>query len=310
MSTQLVTGADVWPKLKELGASTSGPRSFATAYLGDGAGDQLGLRAGDTLVVALSEGNAKNGSVSPREIRRLMRRGVETYVEEQLHAKVYLFGDTVAVGSPNLSRHSEAVLHEALLVSTEAEAVGVAEAWFEDLRAVPVTPEWLEHCLAVYKPPKIRAMKVPRKAIEGRLWLVGVREMEFPEDEVREEGEDVAEAELAAGYQIETLRFTGKTLFAREVKPGDLLIQVWKEGETRRVYPHARVVGVRRTTSRRETGVLYVYLEACLEPRTRPWPEFRREMAGAGLTLGEGVSTRELKGQRIVARAKSLTRIG
>ena len=308
--TEFITGDDVWPKLKELASSTTGPKLVASAYLGDRAGDLLALKGADVLVVALSEGNAKNGSVSPKEIQRLMRIGVEIFVDEHLHAKVYVFDDVVAVGSPNLSRHSEAVLHETLLVSREPAAVQNARAWFDELRAAPVTPDWLDHCLSVYKPQRMPAAGKARSAIEGRVWLVGVREMEFPEDEedARVEGEEEAEAEVSVGYDTETLRFAGTSLFAREVKSGDVVIQVWKRGRSHRVFPHSRVLGVRRTDSRRGARVVYVYLEAPTDPRPSSWKEFRAEMAAVGLTLGRGVSTRELKAQRITARAKSLTR--
>ena len=82
---EFVAGDQVWPTLKRLARRSSGSNRVAVAYLGDGAGDFLRLGKGDVLIVDLSEANAKNGSVSPHEVSRLMDRGVEVFVADKLH---------------------------------------------------------------------------------------------------------------------------------------------------------------------------------------------------------------------------------
>lgn len=306
---EFIFGEAVWATLGELARRASAGKMVATGYLGDRAGDRLRLGEGDVLLVAMSEGNAKNGSVSPKEVRRLQRLGTEVFVDERLHAKVYLFGEVVAVGSPNLSINSQ-WLHETLLVSRDRQIVLGVRRWFEQHCVTPVTPEWLDHCLSIYKPPRFIGTKGSRQSVEGRLWLLGLSEMEFPEDEAedREDGEEEARRTAKSGFTVEPLRFTGSSLFAREVKVGDLAIQVWNEARSRRVYPHARIVGVQRTRSARGAKVLYVYVETEPEPSTISWRDFKREMSSVGLKLGRDVSTREIKAPAEVARAKALTR--
>jgi phosphatidylserine/phosphatidylglycerophosphate/cardiolipin synthase-like enzyme len=116
---EFVAGEQVWPTLQRLARRTSGSNRIASAYLGDRAGHYLRLGEGDILVVDLSEANAKNGIVSPREISRLIERGVQVFMADKLHAKVYLLGDVLAVGSANLSSNSFSALEEALLVSRD-----------------------------------------------------------------------------------------------------------------------------------------------------------------------------------------------
>lgn len=307
---KFITGEDVWATLQELAKSARGQQKFvATGYLGDGAGDLLELGRGDVLAVALSKANAKNGSVSPKEIRRLQKRGVEVCVDARLHAKVYLFGKTLVVGSANLSKHSKSTLHEACFVSRDRLAIRRVQAWFRGLRVTPVTPTWLDACLAVYKPPRFLGSSEAGAKIEGRYWLVGIHEMDFPEEEAEEclAGQQEAEAKARAGHEVETLRFGGSlSLFTREGKPGDLVIQVWDNGRSRDVYPHARVVGIRRIKGRRGTPVVYVYVEMVAEPNLVSWAKFKRGMAAVGVSLGREVSAREITGQRAMDQTRTL----
>ena len=304
---EFIAGDAVWPRLRELGRRARGSKQVASAYLGDGAGDFVSLDEGDTLLVALSEANAKNGSVCPGEVRRLMERGVRVFVDPHLHAKVYLLGDVVAVGSPNLSSRSVLQHHETLLVSADRTAVERVRAWFHGVCNTPATPEWVRMCEQVYRPPR---GGVPRRRdVEGRLWLVGVSEMEFPEGEgeEREGGEVEAKRFLNEEYQVETLRFPNHSLFAREVKRGDLVIQVWNHGGRRRAYPQGRVLNTAPMVSERGAQIVYVYIEMPIEQRTIGWVAFKRGMAKVGLQLGKTVNARELKGAEI-AKAKALVR--
>jgi PLD-like domain len=311
---KFIAGEDVWAKLQALAKSASGAKYVATGYLGDGAGKLLGLGAGDVLAVALSKRNAKNGCVSPKEVRRLIDRGVEVCIDQDLHAKVYLFGNVLVVGSPNLSKHSLSTLHEACLLTRDIRAIRSARKWFRQLRAAPVTPAWLDACLAVYTPPQFPQTRGARPKSEKRLWLVGLSHMDFPEGEAKEclLGEKSARRKVRAGYEVEILRFTGsRSLFLREVKPGNLVIQKFGNiGRSSDVHPVGRVVGVRRINTRRGTQVKYVYVEVPVESHPISWAKFRRGMAAVGVPLGLDVTTREIKGQRAIRHALSLINVG
>ena len=72
-------------------AETVGRRNLAAmlrsrALLGKGA-TLLSLGRDDVLICALTEQNARNGSVCPAEIKILQKRGVRVYLRDDLHAK-------------------------------------------------------------------------------------------------------------------------------------------------------------------------------------------------------------------------------
>jgi hypothetical protein len=140
--------------------------------------------------------------------------------------------------------------------------------------------------------------------------LVGVSEIDLPqgEQEDREAGEAEAKEELEHGCVVEPLRFQGLSLFVREVKRGDYVIQVWRAGRGKRVYPHARVLATRSTRSARGADVFYVYLGSPIESATIAWSAFKRGMAKAGAHLGGDVGTREIKTRAAVEKARTLTR--
>lgn len=306
---EFIAGDDVWKTLRDVARRAKGPKRIAVAYLGDGAGDLIHLGEGDQLLVALTEANCKAGCVSPREVSRLLDRGVDVFVDEDdLHAKVYILGDVLVVGSPNLSKHSATTLHEAVLVSRDAAAVRDAVAWFDERCTNPVSSAWLDVCARAYRPPRRPPRRGSRKSITGRVWLVGVKPMELPDDELQEweAGEIEAEDEAEDGVGIETLRFLGASLFAREVKRGDLVIQVWKDGRSRRIYSHARVLHVLRTKSGRGAAIAYVYVEERAKPAPISWKAFKSRMAEEGVKLGQDVTTREIRDRGAAQQAKVL----
>lgn len=73
----------------------------AVAFWGRGSGQETGIteRAGPTRILC----DLLSGSCNPAEIRHLMDKGVEVKHRPQLHAKVWMNGDQVIVGSANAS---------------------------------------------------------------------------------------------------------------------------------------------------------------------------------------------------------------
>ena len=60
----------------------------AIAYFGQGGARLLSLRKGDRLVVDMSPPIVRAGGTDPREIEKLILRGVEAFTRRNLHAKV------------------------------------------------------------------------------------------------------------------------------------------------------------------------------------------------------------------------------
>src|SRR3990167_4333385 len=60
----------------------------AIAFFGQGGAKLLPLRRGDRLVVDMSPATVRAGGTDPREVEKLMRRGVRAFTRRNLHAKV------------------------------------------------------------------------------------------------------------------------------------------------------------------------------------------------------------------------------
>ncbi len=112
---QFLDNQVMWPNLKKLLKRLRDCNLVSVPYIGKGASDLLKLGQGVISLCALTERNARAGLVCPEEIARLQKRRVKAYIGGDLHAKVYLIGDRVVVGSANASQFSEGILDEAAL---------------------------------------------------------------------------------------------------------------------------------------------------------------------------------------------------
>lgn len=92
------------------------------------------------------------------------------------------------VGSANASQSSQGALDEAALLTNDDKTVKLVKRWFADRMLEPVTPEWLNYCKHIYRPPRgafrKEAQREPgRRPHARRLWVLGIRETTFPETE-------------------------------------------------------------------------------------------------------------------------------
>lgn len=149
----LLAGRELWRATTT--ALRKARRAWAAlAYLGQGGGQLLPVRKGSTLVVDMSLRAVKAGATDPKEVRKLLRRGVEVFTRGSLHAKAFVTERVAIVGSANASHRSRDYLDEvAVLVKDEAVR--------RDLRSViesyctePVRAEYLKRCLKAYRPPR------------------------------------------------------------------------------------------------------------------------------------------------------------
>ena len=124
---QLITETP-WAALTRAVKKSPDKCQVAVAYFGQGASKLLPLRKGSVLVLNFSEGNIKSGAVCPAEVLILIKKGVEVHSVENLHAKVFVIGQSAYVGSTNVSKGSagiliEAVAHAAVSMATEMKGL-------------------------------------------------------------------------------------------------------------------------------------------------------------------------------------------
>jgi hypothetical protein len=117
---------DIWTELTQAVEGSRRACLAAVAYFGMGASKLLPLPAKSRLVVDASDGAVGSGQTCPADLLKLLDRGVILYSVPNLHAKVFVVGNTAYVGSTNVSIRSANQLVEATLRTTEPEAVQAA----------------------------------------------------------------------------------------------------------------------------------------------------------------------------------------
>jgi len=316
---QFLGSGDTWRALRSISQHRNNPLYVAVPFLGKDGGKLLHLKRGDVLVVALTIGNARNGSVYPAEIKRLQAKGVKVFIGSALHAKVVLCGSTVIVGSANLSQTSFSVLDEAAILATDATVVKQVRVWFQQRMLEEVSPKWLAVCAKAYRPPKggfgPRGKRTAHPV--GRaVWLMGLTLTDYPEDEAAFEERGIAQAkrELSdpSTFIVDRIRCAGESAFLTQMRKGDTIIQIMESDDSRSHYVEelARLTGKRKTKSRRGGLVTYLFLESRKRPKRIPWPKFKRECLAFGLRLKSTGGTRQLKNPAQAAKVIALVSRG
>jgi hypothetical protein len=293
--------SELWDKIGNL-AKRAKRKHIAVAYLGSGACDLIPLHKGDTLVLDMSLSTVKSGQTNPFEVGKYLRAGVSVFNCANLHAKVFVLDGSAVVGSSNVSHHSQDTLVEAGIVTRDQDVVKAARGFIKSIQVERITPEYLRLCKRLYNPPRFgngHLRKRTRQKVQptySRLWIAGISDIKFSEEENRisdrETRKALKEVKNTRRYEVNTIRWTGDSHFTREVRKGDLIIQLYHK----KAYPPARVVRITkyRLPNRKQARFLI-----CVEDEKRPklfaWSKFKKQLSQVSLgklTLG---STREIK---------------
>jgi hypothetical protein len=173
----LVTKAP-WDRIQSLVKKEPGNCHVAVAYFGSGASKLLPLKAGSVLVVDMSERAVKSGQTKPSEVSKLLRNGVEVHSIENLHAKVFVVGRRVLVGSTNVSFTSANGLVEALLETNTQEPVRLCRDFVKSLLGEVVDEAHARRMQRLYRPPRFgkgnqkRTAKHTRQPAHSPLWAI------------------------------------------------------------------------------------------------------------------------------------------
>jgi hypothetical protein len=165
----------LWDQIRTL-ASAAQPKAAAVAYVSSDAIVAFG--AGDTLVTDATDEAIRSGQTSARILRAAVSRGAAVYSCPNLHAKVIVLGNTVVVGSCNLSSRSAEVLSEAAWVTDDAAAVTAATNYVQGLarQSVRVDSSFIARILQIPVRPRPRAPDRPRLPSRPEVVLVFFKE--------------------------------------------------------------------------------------------------------------------------------------
>ena len=256
ITTRFLGNDNLWDELRDKVKKAKSVKA-AVAYLGSGGSDLLSLKKGDTLVVNMGMQTVKQGITSPKEVQRLMKRGVSVFSRTTLHAKFFICDKSLIVGSANISNNSQNVLDEAGSVTNCPQAVRRADDFFDKLCTEPVRPEYLKKCLAAYKPPKFNSDKVLKRGnrsqkivVSAKLWFVGglVRgDVPKVEKAAAERIESQAKNRLTKpnGTSVDYTHYPSKTSCLENIRVGDWVVECVANADGKRfVSAPSQVIGL------------------------------------------------------------------
>lgn len=292
-------GVAVWPLIRKAVRESRRPAHVAVAYLGQEASSLLPLRRGSRLVVDASESAVKSGQTCPGELAKLQKCGVRIFSVSNLHAKVFVVGSKVFVGSANASRRSSDALVEAVVVTSDREVVAGAKRFVSDLCLNELGPETLRRLTRIYRPPKgIGTSPKPARRNGGKLraalprvWIAQLIATDWPEwtGEAFERGRRTAKDRMKRprSHTIDEFSWSRNPAF----RSGDIVVQVAKEEDGRRmVSPPGIVLHIERWKRSRDAKV-FVYLEV---PVRR-----RKQLDHLARRIGKGARKRLMHGGRV-----------
>jgi hypothetical protein len=263
----------------------------AVAYMATKSASLLPLQRRDRLVVDMSLDTVKRGSTDPREIRKLMQRGVEVFTRGSLHAKFIIAGKTLIAGSANVSPNSQKNLDEAGIITTEPVAVARAREFFDGLCTEPVRPEYLKRCIREYRPPQFNGSPSSVKRYQGlgrvrqaKLWFLGgLTELILSEADQ----ESMEKVEARAAKKLKNQERTSVTWvrygarrpkFMDHIRDGDWVIECTTDGGPRYVTTPAQVLRQDSWVSSRGARYEMLMLETPNAGETMPLSEFRKKV--------------------------------
>lgn len=290
MSSEFIA-QDIWPQLTKAVRGSRQSCAVAVAYFGKGASKLLPLHKGSRLVVDASERAVSSGQTCPADLSILVKQGVQVYSVPNLHAKVFVLGRAAYIGSANVSDRSASHLIEAVIRTTEPDAVQAARQFVRDHCLHQLTPTVLKHLAKLYRPPLVPGgkrgnRKEPTQPTQRpslpRLHLAQLQLQNWSErDQALHDAALVVakkRREHPRSFELDSFRSPGKCRY----QTGDVIIQVTDEGGgSVLVTPPGNVLHV-RTRHDGKRQVSFVYLE-CPAKRRKPIKVLARNLGYGAL---------------------------
>ena len=290
LSTRFVSNNELWNEIHNHVSKAKHVRA-AIAYLGQKGADLLHLTKGNKLVVDMSLGAVSQGVTDPREIRKLMNRGVKVFSRGSLHAKFMVIDKTLITSSANVSKNSNQVLDEAGVITNDPAAIRRATDFFERLCTEPIREHYLKECIKAYRPPQFKAAKGfvgkrrkrSHRIVQAKLWFVGgLEELELSEEDEAsiERVKKRAEGKLKEPDKtyVSWIRYSRRPRFLDQIQVGDWVIECTSDGKTRYISPPAQALAEDTWKSKRGKNYDMFMLEAPNAGETMSLSEFRRKV--------------------------------
>ena len=156
---RFLTGTEIQHEVMKI-MSRTGDVTAAVAYWGEGASERTGIAKNKKRNKARIICDLLSGACNPAEIEKLMQLGVQVATLDRLHAKVWIGGSTVILGSANASntglpdtdRDTANANFEAAIVSSNRTFSQETREWFEARwrESTVIDKELLDHAKTVW----------------------------------------------------------------------------------------------------------------------------------------------------------------
>jgi hypothetical protein len=214
------------------------PKFAAIAYVSKNSPLEFG--DGDVLICNASAAAISNGNTDARTLLTFKKNGARIFSCENLHAKVVVCGKFAIVGSSNLSKSSEEDLLEATLITDRRQIRAQVLSLIYNLIRVSNEQDVgsiskLTELPVVKHFRQAHSMKVVATDFGTSYWVISTVPMEVTNAEIPfvEEGERKAiELTESKDSDVGWIRWVGKSAFRRDAKPGDVIVEISKEGRT------------------------------------------------------------------------------
>lgn len=284
MASRFLFNDTLWSELNDRIPKAKTVRA-AVAYFATGASTILPLRKGDKLVVDMSLATVRAGTTDPREVRKLLRRGVQVFSRASLHAKFFIIDRVVIAGSANISGNARDRRDEAAVLTDDGAAVRRAMATFEHLCTEPVRQDYLDKCIAAYRPPKFAGVQgrpgsKRKKSTQGKVWIIGgLQYRELPDEETAE-AERVARraSKKLLDFQksnVDYFHNPSRLVYFGLLREGDWVIICIGDGKGFDVYPPGRFLGVEHYPRGKGKRRYLVTYEAPTDAKAIRWTALR-----------------------------------
>jgi hypothetical protein len=265
MAITLIT-KNIWATLTKAAKLSKSKSMVAVAYFGQQGSTMLPLKKGSTLLVDASEKAVKSGQTCPEELLKLYYNGVQIYSLENLHAKLFVIGKELFIGSTNVSGNSSKLLQEAIVKTNDKQAIEDAKAFIEShTSTLEMGEEQLMRLQQLYRPPKFTGLKSQvkkRKSAKTNHPAFLVYKLEtgaWTNEEFIQINEGRKEAKNyrinKSRHILDEFKIEGNFI----AKKGDIVMQIIDEGDEVYVAPPGTLIHVRKwNNGKKITNFCYV----------------------------------------------------
>ena len=244
---------NAWPKIAKATAGDRGRRHLAIAYA-----TKLHVRLGrgDILVTNAAAATIGCGETSAPLLAKLLRKGVEIYCLDSLHAKLGVIGRHAFVGSANMSVSSDVALHEGVLVTTDDAIRAQVLATVNGLKEVAqrITDADIKRLLRIKVVRRGGGALRSRKRVADaghQTWLVGGRLLKrvtaMTQATIDRGTQAVHDLTQDDAYEPVWFRVSISSPMGKGVRPGDRLVRVVAHKRGIDIHPPTPVIHCERS---------------------------------------------------------------